>query len=135
MALLVDRGAILALADRRDAWHTRVSSFLASRREILVVPAPVLPEAAYLLRKFLGPKEELALVISVAKGEVAVEVLEPADYQRCSQLMTQYDQIGFVDSSVVAVAERLGLARLLTTDRRHFSIVRPRHVAALTLVP
>ncbi len=37
--------------------------------------------------------------------------------------------------SVIATCERLGQTELATLDRRHFSIVRPRHCAALTLLP
>lgn len=43
--------------------------------------------------------------------------------------------LGFVDASVVAVAERLGERQVATLDRRHFSVVRPRHVKAFRLVP
>jgi predicted nucleic acid-binding protein len=112
-----------------------VRRFLSERQELLLVPATVLPEATYMLRKWLGASKELALVSSVANGELAVEALDAADYRRCEELMLQSDALGFVDASVVAVAERLRLTRLLTTDRRHFSIVRPRHVEAFELVP
>jgi predicted nucleic acid-binding protein len=40
-----------------------------------------------------------------------------------------------VDASVVALAERRGLDVIATLDQRHFRAVRPRHVAAFTLVP
>jgi phosphopantothenoylcysteine decarboxylase / phosphopantothenate---cysteine ligase len=39
------------------------------------------------------------------------------------------------DAVVVAVAERHGAATIATLDRRHFSVVRPSHVSALTLLP
>jgi hypothetical protein len=39
--------------------------------------------------------------------------------------------LGFVDASIVAVAERLKIKELLTTDRRHFSLIRPRHCPTL----
>lgn len=42
--------------------------------------------------------------------------------------------LGMVDPSVVAFAERLGLRTLATLDRRHFTVVRPRHTAAFELV-
>ena len=41
--------------------------------------------------------------------------------------------LGTVDASVVAAAERLGITAVATTDRRHFSVVRPSHVAAFEL--
>ena len=40
-----------------------------------------------------------------------------------------------VDACVVAAAERLDIVSVLTVDRRHFSIVRPRHVPSLKLLP
>jgi len=43
--------------------------------------------------------------------------------------------LGAVDASVIAVAERLNLADVATLDRRHFPVVRPRHVTALNLLP
>jgi hypothetical protein len=36
---------------------------------------------------------------------------------------------------VPPLAERLGADQVATVDRRHFSVVRPAHVDALTLLP
>ena len=135
MPLLLDTGFIYALADRDDSWHARATAFLRKAREVLLVPAPVLPEVAYLLRERLGPAAEREFVLSIATGEMEVESLTQADYRRCAALMERYTRIGFVDAAVVAVAERLRLRAIATTDRRHFSVVRPAHVAAFDLVP
>jgi len=43
--------------------------------------------------------------------------------------------LGAVDASVVAIAERLGVKEIATLDRRHFSVVRPRHAEAFSIVP
>ncbi len=43
--------------------------------------------------------------------------------------------LGAADASVVAVAERFHIADVLTLDTRDFSVVRPSHVPALTLLP
>jgi predicted nucleic acid-binding protein len=43
--------------------------------------------------------------------------------------------LGATDASVVAVAERLGIAEIATLDHRHFRAIRPRHVSAFTLLP
>ncbi|OKJ20958.1 hypothetical protein AMK21_13610 [Streptomyces sp. CB00316] len=40
-----------------------------------------------------------------------------------------------VDASVSTVAERYGAERVATLDHRHFTVVRPGHVPALTLLP
>ncbi|MFI9565518.1 hypothetical protein [Streptomyces rishiriensis] len=53
------------------------------------------------------------------------------------ELVLQYADfpLGGVDASVVAVAERFGVDRVAPLDRRHFSVVKPAHVPALTLLP
>jgi predicted nucleic acid-binding protein len=43
--------------------------------------------------------------------------------------------LGTVDDSVIAITERLKLTEVATLDRRHFSVVRPDHIPALTLLP
>jgi predicted nucleic acid-binding protein len=39
------------------------------------------------------------------------------------------------DASVIALAERHRITQVATLDHRDFSIVRPRHCAAFTLLP
>ncbi len=43
--------------------------------------------------------------------------------------------LGATDASVVAIAERLGIDTIATLDRRHFTVVRPAHIEAFTLLP
>jgi predicted nucleic acid-binding protein len=66
-----------------------------------------------------------------------VESLTNDDLRRTSNLLQQYADanIGFVDATVVASAERLQTRRILTTDRRHFSMIRPRHASFFELLP
>jgi hypothetical protein len=39
------------------------------------------------------------------------------------------------DATVVALAERLKVARVFTLDRRHFELFQPRHCAAFEILP
>ena len=59
------------------------------------------------------------------------------DYERVAELMQEYAdlRVGFVDASVLAIVERLGESKLATLDVRRFTVMRPRHVKALTLLP
>ena len=125
------------MADRDDDWHHRTVRFLQLSRDELIVPVTVLPEAASLLAVHLGAKAEQRLVQSIIGGEMEVEGLKIADLRRSLELMRRYQdaQIGFVDATVVAIAERLKLERILTTDRRDFSLVRPRHCKGFELLP
>lgn len=67
----------------------------------------------------------------------SIEPLYDEDVVRAAELMGIYRDapLGFVDASIVAQAERLGIVSLLTTDRRHFSLVRPRHISSFRLEP
>jgi uncharacterized protein len=135
--ILIDTGPLYAMADRDDDWHHRVVRFLESSQNALIVPATVLPEAAYLLESHLGAAAERKLIQSVVNGELAVEELTHPDYRRALEVLRTYEEarLGFVDATVVALAERLKISHILTTDRRDFSIVRPRHCKAFDLLP
>lgn len=60
-----------------------------------------------------------------------------ADWLRIAELVARYRDLplGTVDASVVTAAERLGITEIATLDRRHFTVVRPVHVGAFTLLP
>jgi predicted nucleic acid-binding protein len=135
MALIVDTGVLYALADRRDAWHARTRDYVHAHPDTLLAPVTILPEVAYLLRARIGSNAERAFVASVANGEVAVQDIAQRDFGRAVDLMSSYEFLGFVDATVVAIAERLRIKRIATTDRRHFGAVRPVHVDGFTLVP
>lgn len=135
MPLLIDTGILYALADADDQWHGRSRDYLARTREVVLAPATVLPEVTYLLHLRLGSIAERRFVESVAAGELAVEGLREQDYRRTAQVLNQYPQIGFVDASLVAIAERLHIRIIATTDRRDFSRIRPAHLSSFELAP
>lgn len=138
--ILADTGALYALMDASDAWHGAVRSWWAEdalKLRDIRIPATVLPELCFLLATQIGPEAETAFVRAVAAGEFTVEPLDDDDYERIAQLTTEYRDLplGFVDASLVALAERLDVKELLTTDRRHFHVVRPQHTRQFTLSP
>lgn len=122
---------------RTDTWHARVERWWLANREPVLVPVTVVPEVCYLIATRLGAAYEVEFVRALGAGDPGVEPLADADLLRAVQLMEAYADLplGFVDATIVATAERLNIATILTTDRRHFSVVRPAHVPRLTLVP
>ncbi len=137
MTILVDTGPLVADIDRRDTEHERVRRFLEAVTEPLIVPITVVTEISYMLYSRIGPEVEAGFIAGLARGDIDVEPVGTVDLGRASQLMEQYLDfpLGFVDATVVAVAERLNIAKVLTLDRRHFTAIRPRHVAAFELLP
>ena len=80
---------------------------------------------------------EVRFLGDLASGALTVEAVAAADWLRIAELVATYRDLplGSVDASVVAAAERLSVTDIATVDRRHFGVLRPRHVGALTLLP
>ncbi|MEO7503135.1 MAG: PIN domain-containing protein [Gemmatimonadaceae bacterium] len=137
MTVIADTGPLYALIDKSDAWHKRVLEWWRKNREPVVVPVCVLPEVCYLLHTRISQQAEAAFVRAITDGEFIIEPLEFEDFMRVEALLRKYSDLdlGLVDASVIATAERLDAIEVLTTDRRHFSAVRPQHVGAFRLSP
>jgi predicted nucleic acid-binding protein len=137
VALIRDAGPLYAALDRTDAHYQVSRNLVDSAAELLVVPAPVLVEVDYWIRQRLHPGVLVALLDEIQAGAYAIENLAEEDYRRIRELCHRYADadIGFVDAAVLAVVERLNEPKLATLDRRHFGLLRPRHVEALRLLP
>lgn len=105
--------------------------------EPLLIPAPVLVEIDYLVQRSLNAGVLVALLGDIESGAYTVVDLAPGDYRRVAQICDRYadSDIGFVDAAVLAIVERLDEPKLATLDRRHFGVLRPRHVEALQILP
>ena len=136
MTALVDTGVLLAAISENDALHEICALPLDEESEILL-PEVVLPELAYLLVRDVGYGPLVGFLRAVAAGDLPVVSLTSADMERAAELVEKYADahIDFVDCAVVALAERLNITRVLTIDRRHFSLFRPRHCEMFEIVP
>lgn len=101
------------------------------------MPALVVAEVSYLVGTNLGPAAETDFFRMLRSDRFRVEPVTEADLDRIVELTDGYADLplGGIDASVIAVAERLGLETVASLDRRHFLVVRPRHVESLTLLP
>ena len=134
--LLVDTGVFVAAADRSEPRHADCARLLRHRADLTVV-ASVIPEAAWLDESRLRPAAEARLLALVTSPRFTIVDLVSADYKRTIELIGTYADLGlgFVDASVIAVAERLDQATVATLNHRDFAVVRPAHRDAFELVP
>jgi uncharacterized protein len=97
----------------------------------------VISEVVYLIATRIGWQPEVRFLGDLASGAFTLEPVHPADLVRMAELVARYHDLplGSVDASVIAAAERRGIAAVATLDRRHFSIVRPRHTATFQMLP
>ena len=135
--IIVDTGPLYAATDISDAHHDACAALFSDPGDQLVIPVSVVVETSFLIEGHLGPSAEAAFLASLASTGIVVEQLGQDDLARMAELVSTYADLplGAVDASVVAVAERLGATTLMTLDRRHFTVVRPRHTTAFALVP
>jgi uncharacterized protein len=110
---------------------------LEETRGPLLVPLLTVAEATHLIGRRLKLDAELRFLGDFIVGNLIADPVHPSDWLRIAELVEQYADLplGTVDASVVAAAERLGATTIATLDRRHFSVIRPRHVESFELVP
>lgn len=138
--ILCDTAPIVAAALEDDDDHHRCVELFTGMhlaRRPLLVPATVVAEVGYLLAREAGARVESMFLTALADGDFRSIDLTADDYRRAAQLVQTYADLplGTTDATVIALAERLGLTEVATLDRRHFTVVRPKHVAAFTLLP
>jgi predicted nucleic acid-binding protein len=137
VALILDTGVSLALLNADDRHHEACVELATKTTETLIVPSATLGELDYWIRKALGVRAWQTFVEDIEAGAYLLEPTTERDLLRAAELELQYKdlRLGFVDAAVIALCERLGEPKVATIDRQHFSIVIPRHVPALHLLP
>jgi predicted nucleic acid-binding protein len=106
---------------------------------LVIVPALVLAEVDYFLREQRAAMRRLIAEIFDPGTRYEYEFPLPSDLVRALELDAKFKELnlGLVDGTVAALAERRQVYRVLTTDRRDFSALRvgPRLSRALDLLP
>lgn len=137
MSLVLDTSVLLAGLDREDPEHARSASLLQDTAEPLVVPVPVLSELDHLLGKRRKHDLWMAFVDDVAAAAYTLHPIAAGDVAAAARLQERYRdlQIGFVDAAVFLTCVELGESKVVTLDRRHFSVLRTEDGEALEIVP
>lgn len=136
---MVDTGPLVALADADDDCHDAcVRWYDGVNPQNLVIPAPVVAEACYLIGRQCGPEVEAAFLDALAADQLGIVTgVMPDDLKRMAVLVRQYASLplGGTDACVIALAERWKTQQVCTVDRKHFTVVRPRHTPYFELLP
>ncbi|MQA77389.1 MAG: PIN domain-containing protein [Streptosporangiales bacterium] len=120
--LLCDSGLLIASYNVRDAHHESCLRLLRSWTGRLLVPEPVLGETCNFLRNHVrhGPVLEARFLESMTATGSEVEIVNPVgeDRQRATELAVHLAAapLGYVDATIIAMAERLGIADIATLD-------------------
>jgi uncharacterized protein len=123
--ILIDSGPLVALVDADDQYHAGCSAtFRTLARQPLGTIWPVLTEAMHFLEDL--PKAQENVWEMVVRGVVEILPLGPDDIPRIRELMRQYANrpMDLADAALIRVAEREGIRRFFTVDRKDFAVYR-----------
>ena len=133
--ILVDAGPLVAFVDADDQHHAKCAAALKGVREPLATVWPPLAEALYLLADL--PKAQDALWEMLQRGALQLLPLDSSDVPRIRELMRKYANrpMDLADAALIRVAEREGLRRIFTVDRRDFAVYRLHNRVRPVLLP
>lgn len=133
--ILTDAGPLVALVHEDDQDHDTCRQAFRELEDLLVTVWPAFTEATYLLG--FSWRAQDALWEMVRRGVVSFLPLDESDAPRMRALMEKYRDLpmDLADAALVRVAEREGLKRIFTVDRRDFSVYRPEGLGTFELVP
>ncbi len=138
MAYFLDTGFLFAFIDETDDYHQAVSAIFASiGNEPIYLPIPAITKVAYFVSKYLGPRFLEQFLEALSNSDFILEPPTSSDYSRAAAIIRKYNDanLDLVDVCIFAMSERLNVTKILTLDRRHFQIFRPKHCAAFEMLP
>ena len=121
---MIDTGAILALIDRDDRWHSRCAEAFKDLRLPLATSAAVLTEVFHLLDH---ERRSVAAVYGLLRsGAVTVLPIADGDLPDLETLMKRYADrpMDFADATLVQLARRERLTLIFTVDNDDFETYR-----------
>lgn len=133
--ILADTSGLLSLYNRREPTHPSVAEAVAQEQGPFVVSPYVVAELDYLVSTRLGADAEQRVLAELASAAYVLASVDRDDLRACIELISRYAGIGVADASMLVLADRLGIDRVLTLDRRHFEVARTPSGRALALVP
>ena len=139
--VVADTGGLLralACAPTGKPSFPEYANILISARAV-IVPGLVLAEVDYFLRADRKAMRVLVAEVFDPATRYEYELPLPSDIARALELDAKFQglDLGLVDGTVAAVAERRQVYRLLTSDRRDFGAIRvgPNLTRAFELLP
>lgn len=122
---LLDTGPLVAYLDRTDKDHAIVVPRLDSFSGQLVTTSAVISEAMYFVAGVRSGPTLLAEFVAES-GLQVYDFSEARELREAARRMEKYADLpmDYADSTLVLLAERLGVFDLLTLDRRGFNVFR-----------
>jgi len=132
---LADTGALFAVLDAEDRWHTRCTATVTSLRRPLATSAAVLAELFHLIGD--RPRHVAHAWQFLRSGMVTVLPIGDDDLAELAELMARYHDrpMDFADATLVRLARRESLSTVFTIDHDDFETYRIHGHRRFRIVP
>jgi predicted nucleic acid-binding protein len=135
LTIVLDTSVVVAFMNRRDDDHEEVVAWMETIGEDLATTPLILAEIDHLVSRGGGEDAAAAFYDDLSRGAYLVEWW-PEAVRETVEAARKNPGTGLADASLLALAARLGTARIATLDERHFRVVFPlTGEAAFTLLP
>ena len=123
---------MVAYLNRNDPHHPWAVALMKQLAPPLLTCEPVVTEAAYFLREDdldVGPLFDL-----LERNAIRLDFSLAAHWPRVRTLMSRYRQMDLADAAVVVMTELYARCRVVTVDRRDFTVYRRNDRQAIDVV-
>ncbi|HUY08146.1 MAG TPA: PIN domain-containing protein [Candidatus Dormibacteraeota bacterium] len=135
--LVCDTSGLVAYFDASDDHNAQASRIIEGDPGPFVVSPYVVAELDFLLAKRRGVAAELAALVELSGGAWELPSIAAGElHEACGVMGMHRDQnIGLADASMVVLARRYRMERILTLDQRHFRVMRTAAGGPFTVLP
>lgn len=123
---LVDTGVLVALVNRSDRFHAAAASWFASVRGGMLTTEAVITETAYVLAASPAHQRAALEWVQRARDAEMLAVEAVVDHAAIAAILRRYIDLpcDYADATLIALAEKTGVAAIATIDQRDFSVYR-----------
>jgi len=118
--ILIDAGPIIALFNRKDKYHNRVTEYLKRYTGKLITTWPVITETSHMLD--FNINAQISFLEWINRGGVEVFEISVNKIKRIIEITIKYKDIpmDLADASLIIVSEETGIKEILTIDNDYY---------------
>ena len=118
--ILIDAGPLIALFDKKDRYHDKAVEYLRNSSDRFVTSWPVLTEVSHMLD--FSVDAQIDFLRWCERGGLRIVDIKEDELNRIIQLTQTYSNVpmDLADSTLVVLAERLGIKEIVTIDSDYY---------------
>lgn len=125
---LVDTGAIVALVNRSDRYHSAAAAWFRGFRGALLTTEAVITETAYVLAASAEHQRAALAWVQRTREARILQVVSVDDHGALGRILERYRDLpcDYADATLIWLSEKTGVLQIATIDQNDFSVYRVR---------